>query len=342
MKNPRSTLPPGLPRRSYLIVAVSGGSDSLALLHLLAELRPFLFKDIIAAHVNYGLRGKDSLADETLVRKFCARLKVSLKVLRVPGFKKKVIADKLSLQDEARRIRYVFFARLVQKEKAWGVAVAHHLEDQAETVLDRFLRGAGAKGLSGLRSLQVLKPIPGKSLRVWRPLLTHTKEELQDYLRSHHIRWREDRSNRKLDYRRNQIRHQVVPFLQKWNPRLIESLGRMGEVTAAEDEFLDQWVAKVGAELKSCWTLKKFVCSQKMFLDQPLVFRRRWIRQVAEKLVPDARGLSFERVELILRLWQGEERGPRDVGYGLSAGLTKGELFLKNIGLSSRAVRHSR
>ncbi len=341
MAHPRLTLPPGLSSRSTLIVAISGGCDSLALLHLLSELRPFLFKNIMAAHVNYGLRGKDSRADEALVRKLCVQWNVPLKVLRLTGFKKRVNAQKLSLQDEARRVRYDFFAKLTQKEKAWGVAVAHHLEDQAETILDRFLRGAGAKGLSGLRSFQALRFSFEKPLRVWRPFLAYTKEDLKAYLRSRDIPWREDRSNQKLDYRRNQIRHQVVPFLQKWNPQLVETLARTGEAAAAEDEFLDQWVTEKGSKLKGRWTPKSYACAQKTFFNHPLAFRRRWVKQVAEKITPDARGISFDRVELILRLWQGQEKGPRDVGYGLSAGQSKGWVFLKDLGLLSKNRRRS-
>jgi len=331
MANLRLSLPEGFSSRARLVVGVSGGCDSLALLQILVQNTDP--KKMIAAHVNYGLRGKESRADEAFVRKICAQRGVVLRVLRVRGLEKKIKKEKSNLQEEARKIRYSFFSRLVQKEKSWGAAVAHHLEDQAETVMDRFLRGTGAKGLSGLRRTQMLHFSPYKPLKVWRPLLGYTKDELKSYLRSQNIVWREDRSNQKMDYRRNQIRHLVLPFLTRWNSNLIQSLSRMGEVAAEENRFLEEWAKESGVRLQGKWSKKSYVCSQKKFRTADLVLQRRWARQVAERLNPDARGLSFDRVELILRLWNGDEKGPRDVGYGLPAGLVESDLYLKNVGL---------
>jgi len=332
MTHLRFSLPAGLSSRSCVIVAVSGGCDSLALLRALTELS--ICPRLVAAHVNYGLRGRQSGADEELVRKQCRQWNVPLRVLRVRNLSGKIKSKGLSLQDEARKIRYTFFSRVAQKEKAWGVAVAHHLEDQAETVLDRFLRGSGAKGLSGLRSVQTL-PF-GSGLRVWRPLLRVTKNDLKGYLGERDLVWREDESNRGLDYRRNQIRHQVIPFLSKWNPRLVETLSRMGETAAAEDLFLEEWVHREGFRLKGAWTRKSYSCSSNVFQKRPLAFQRRWVRQVAERLNPDARGLSFERVELILKVWDGQKAGPQDIGYGLSASRLERHVCLKNVGIWRR------
>ena len=336
MTNLQLTLPSDIPARSTLVVGISGGCDSVALLYLLSQQNHKVFKRLVAAHVNYGLRGEESATDEALVRRFCVQQNIPLKVLRLRGFKKRIEKQKLSLQDEARKVRYSFFSRIVQVEKAWGVAVAHHLEDQAETVLDRFLRGAGAKGLTGLRDIQVFKLNNAKPLQVWRPLLGKQKEDLKEYLKLQGVNWREDRSNQKLDYRRNQIRHQILPFLKQWHPNLVESLSRMGDVASTEDSFLEQRTSEVGSKLKGRWTTKNYSCPGKAFQAMPLVFRRRWVRQVAEKLNGDARGLSFERVELILRLWAAQEKGPRDVGYGLSAGLLDGRVYLQNRGLPKR------
>jgi tRNA(Ile)-lysidine synthase len=320
-------------KNSRLIVGVSGGCDSVALLHLLVEHWPNPYQ-LTAAHVNYGLRGRQSQADEKQVRELCAQWHISLRVLKVHHFKKKQKIYKKSLQDLARETRYSFFHRLARKEKAWGVVVAHHLEDQAETILDRFLRGSGAKGLSGLHEIQTLKfSGSGPSLKVWRPLLRMTKESLKDYLKSRDIVWREDRSNQKLDYRRNQIRHEVLPFLTRWNSRLVENLARMGEVTTVEDQLLDQLLDKAGKNLKDRWTKRAYFCNGSSFEKMPLGLKRRWIRRVAEKLISDARGLSFDRVEEVLLLWSGQEKGPRDVGYGLSAGKDSSLVYLKNLGL---------
>jgi tRNA(Ile)-lysidine synthase len=319
-----------VPKGSRLIVGISGGCDSVALLHLLLESYPNPSRHLIAAHVNYGLRGKQSEADEKYVRELCAQWKVPLRVLKASHFKK----NKKSIQDKARELRYSFFQKLARREKAWGAAVAHHLEDQAETILDRFLRGAGTKGLSGLQEVQTLTFSKSEPpLKVWRPLLRETKESLKNYLSIRNITWREDLSNQKLDYRRNQIRHKALPFLTQWNSRLVEILARMGEVTTVEDQFMDQVLNDAGKKLKSRWVKKAYFCDASSFDEMHLALQRRWVKRTAEKLTSDARGLSFDQIEEILQIWAVQKKGPRDVGYGLSAGRKGSSLYLKYLGL---------
>ena len=330
------TLPLSLPplpfsKKARLIVAVSGGSDSLGLLGLLKGLRPDPGGWLTAAHVNYGLRGRDSLKDEEAVRQLCRDWGIPCQVLRVKKFKERVRKEKRSPQDLAREIRYAFFQRWVQRQRAWGVAVGHHQEDQAETVLDRLLRGAGARGLSGLRPVQEL-PFRKKSLRVWRPLLSFSKKQIQDYLRTLGVTWREDRTNRGKLYRRNQIRHDILPYLSRWNPNLSETLARMGDILAAEDEWLGGFLGPLDHKLRSRWNRGGYAFHAANFREVPMALQRRWIRHVCERLVPEARGLSFDRIEQILRLWKGEEKGPRDVGFGLAAGRIRHQAFLSRKG----------
>jgi tRNA(Ile)-lysidine synthase len=147
-------------------------------------------------------------------------------------------------------------------------------------------------------------------------------------LKSRRIAWREDSSNRAVLYRRNQIRHEVIPFLSKWNPRLTETLARIGEVTAAEDRWIQSMLTPVGRELKSRWKKSGYNCLAQRFIKLPLAIKRRWVRLVAEQLEPAARGLSFDRVEEVIRLWDGREKGPRDLGYGLVAGKIKNRAYI--------------
>lgn len=334
MTPPLSLPPLPFPKKARLIVAVSGGSDSLGLLALLKDQRSAPASWLTAAHVNYGLRGRDSRNDEESVRSLCLDWGIPCKVLRVQRFQGRVRKEKRSLQDLAREIRYVFFQRLAQNQKAWGTAVAHHLEDQAETVMDRLLRGAGARGLSGLRTVQELS-FRNKTLRIWRPLLSFRKKQIQDYLQFHGIAWREDRTNREKSYRRNQIRHEVLPFLARWNPNLPETLARVGDVLAADDELLDGFSRDLEKKLKSRWGKGIYACAAPAFAAVPLALQRRWVRRVCEKLVPETRGLPFDRIEEILRLWEEKERGPRDVGFGLTAGRSRNQAYLSRKGRES-------
>jgi len=300
------------------VVGVSGGADSLALLVLLLERLPGAHIRLVAAHVNYGLRGKDSDRDETFVDEFCRARKIPLRRLRVLDLKKRSIRMKRSLQDLAREIRYDFFRKVATQEKASGVVVAHHREDQAETIMDRLLRGAGPRGLSGLREIQGLRFHPeDKSLKVWRPLLAYTKQDLRVFLRERGLHWREDASNRSHGYRRNQIRHEVLPFLERWNPNLTESLAKIGEITSEEDLFLDVMTRSLGPKLRKKSGSKEVRFRADIFQKEPLALRRRWVRLQAEGLEEGARGLSFDGIQGALEVLEGKVRGPLDIGHGL-------------------------
>ncbi len=283
---------------------------------------------MVAAHVNYGLRGQDSLKDEEMVRHWCGVWHIPCRVFRVKNLRVGIKKGKRSPQDWAREIRHSYFLRLAKRENAWGVAVAHHREDQAETVLDRLLRGAGARGLAGLRPLQTLGFPQGIVLRVWRPLLSYSKRQIQDYLESRGISWREDASNRETKYRRNQIRHEILPFLSRWNPNLPEVLARVGELNATEDAFLEGLLKPLERRVRSRWRRNTYACNALNFSGIPLALQRRWIRHVGEKLNPLARGLSFDRIEEILRIWDGKEKGPRDLGFGLAADRRQNQVIL--------------
>jgi tRNA(Ile)-lysidine synthase len=326
-----SLTPPS--RDDRLVVGVSGGADSIALLGLLFETCPSPSRQILVAHVNYGLRGAESARDERFVRDLARDLGLTCRVLRVTAAARRAALRSGSLQDWARRERYAFFGRWVRARRAWGAVVAHHRDDQAETVLDRLLRGAGSRGLTGLRTVQSLAlDGAGRPLRIWRPLLRFPGEDLRAYLRSRRASWREDSSNRKGPYRRNRIRHEVLPFLSRFDPRAKESLARAGETLAADEEYLSQqavvWDARLAGKRvrgRHAWN--------RAFSRAPLSMQRRLVRLAAEGLCPDARGLSLERVDEAVAVLAGALRGPRDLGFGLRAVLRRGVPALE------RAVR---
>ncbi|HET9870900.1 MAG TPA: tRNA lysidine(34) synthetase TilS, partial [bacterium] len=329
---------PPFPKRARLLLALSGGGDSTALLSLLADLRPP--GTLFAAHVNYGLRGGASRADEAFVRALCRRFGVPLTVLRLKDARARARREGKSLQDWAREKRYAFFARLCVKRGAWGVAAAHQADDQAETILDRILRGAGTRGLTGLRPVQALRfGARGTGVRVWRPLLAHAREDLRRHLRSRGIRWREDAGNRKPDYRRNRIRHQLLPLLARWNPSIARALVRMGEVASAQEDFLAQCLGPLRGRLGSRWGASSYRGRQRQWAREPLALKRLWVRTAAERLCPAARGLSFERVEEAREVWDGTRRGPRDLGQGLSVEARGGVIWMRSNRLSPRGGR---
>ncbi len=199
----RGLLAPG----ARVVVGVSGGVDSVVLLHLLrgAGFAP------VAAHVNYGLRGEASEADEALVRRLCHRWDVPLRVRRAEV---RGSVQTGSVQAAAREARYGFFGEAAVGAAA--VATGHHRDDQAETVLLNLFRGAGARGLAGI---PVRRPLaPGSPVEVVRPLLWASRAEIEAYARARALPWREDASNASPSYRRNAVRHEVLPLLEQHFP----------------------------------------------------------------------------------------------------------------------------
>lgn len=240
-----SLLRPGL----RLAVGLSGGADSVALLCALAARSSELGLVLHAAHLHHGLRGEEADGDVEFCRALAGRLGVAFHEARVDAAgeaKADPAAGKSreSLEEAARRLRYAWFRQLLSEIPLDAVATAHTLDDQAETVLAKFLRGAWTEGLAGIAP--VLDFPEGKVLR---PLLGATRSEIEAYLHSLGQRWREDSSNRHLSFTRNRIRHELLPLLEGWNPRLREHLAQMAALARDEEAWWDAELARVGPQL---------------------------------------------------------------------------------------------
>ena len=240
-----SLLKPGL----RLAVGLSGGADSVALLRVLAERSRELGLVLHAAHLHHGLRGAEADAD----REFCRELAQSLEV---PFHESQVDTGEAALADPgtgkaaetieeaARRLRYGWFRELMASGVVDAVATAHTRDDQAETVLAKFLRGAWTEGLSGIHP--VVQFIEG---RILRPLLGASRAEIEAYLGRLGQGWREDSSNRHLSFTRNRIRHELLPVLENWNPRLREHLVQMAELARDEEAWWRAELERLGPKL---------------------------------------------------------------------------------------------
>jgi tRNA(Ile)-lysidine synthase len=221
-------------RANRIILAVSGGLDSMVLLDLFSKSG----YDIVVAHMNFQLRGAESDRDETFVRDHCQQLGITVHTRRVET-NNYAIQRKLSVQMAARELRYDWFKTLAHDGAGDLVATAHHLSDSVETVLLRLVHGVASEGLSG---------IPVVNGNVIRPLMFATRKELEDFAADNEIVWREDSSNQSLDYQRNVIRHRVLPSLRIINPALEETLQRTAVRAQGEEELIDeavqQWKVK--------------------------------------------------------------------------------------------------
>ncbi|MFZ0179667.1 MAG: tRNA lysidine(34) synthetase TilS, partial [Candidatus Dormiibacterota bacterium] len=231
-------------------IAVSGGADSVALLRLLLELRKDMGAVLSVVHFNHRLRGTDSDDDERFVADLAQKHKLELHCgsgeVSVHAREKH-----LSLETAAREMRYQYFRQLLREGGLSRIATGHTLDDQAETVLLKIIRGAGGRGLSGIYpKLPVvssqLSAVSSQPTAIIRPLLGTRRCELEGYLISLVQDWREDKSNRDLRHRRNRVRHGILPRLERnFNPAVREALAETAEIARAEEEYWEKEIARI-------------------------------------------------------------------------------------------------
>ncbi len=213
-----------------LLVGVSGGSDSIALLHVLSRLQHILAFRLLAVHFNHQLRD-DATGDEQFVKEVCRYLNVSFQSIRLTI---KRTQDQSSLEENARQARLRHLERLTQKYRADKVVLAHHRDDCAETVLMHILRGAGLQGLKGIPPQTKLHAIT-----IIRPFYNIPKDDILRYLRANKIRYRKDSTNEDSYYFRNAIRKKLLPHIEKnYQPQIRELLFQLASLTAEDYEFL--------------------------------------------------------------------------------------------------------
>ncbi|HZY63377.1 MAG TPA: tRNA lysidine(34) synthetase TilS [Edaphobacter sp.] len=228
----RSSIHPG----DRICIAVSGGADSVALLlttHAAnTAKRDSLGVGLSAAHVHHGIRADEADADQQFVETLCSRLDVPLHLHHadVPA---RAAQTGETIEEAARSVRYDFFRSLIASGQANSILTAHTLDDQAETVLMKILRGAWTEGLSGIHPIvQISAPRPGKILR---PFLATRRAEIEAFLKERNQSWREDSTNSDTVYTRNRIRHELLPQLRQYNPSLDQTLANLAELAREEE-----------------------------------------------------------------------------------------------------------
>ncbi|MCX6958270.1 MAG: tRNA lysidine(34) synthetase TilS [Verrucomicrobiae bacterium] len=270
-----------------LLIGISGGADSVALLHLLLENG---YRNLILCHFNHQLRGADSDDDATFVKNLATSLQLPFE-LGTEDVQALATREKLSLEAAAREARYEFFAAVAQKRNVKKLLLAHHADDQVETCFLHFLRGTGSAGLAGMLPVSQ-RTIDGVDLEIARPLLAISKKELISFLTSHQLTWREDDSNKSHLPTRNRLRNRVLPLLDELiGPSYRNAITRTATILAAEDEYLESLAAPQAqqAELKT-----------QELAAMPLALQRRvvhaWLRTHGFSEV------SFVEVERVLSL----------------------------------------
>lgn len=282
-----------------VLVAVSGGADSAALLHILVALADNLGISLGVAHLNHGLRGRAADNDARFVENMAGRLN-----LRFHGRQVRLDPSAGSLEASGRQARYAFFNHLAETQGYTKIALGHHMEDNAEAVLLHLLRGSGIRGLSGIP--------PVRRGRIVRPLMELRRAEIIGFVRDQRIAYVEDASNAELRFDRNRIRHLVIPFIQKqFDVDLTAVLNRTADLCRQEDiwlqELLEPSVNQAMASLgPDCMQL--LISSLE---GEPLAVQRRIIREALRKWRSGIKGIGVEHIDSLIRLLQPGQKGKR-------------------------------
>jgi tRNA(Ile)-lysidine synthase len=222
------------PKARYLI-GVSGGRDSVALVHWLVSLG---YEQLVVCHLNHRLRGRSSDADARFVEKLAENFDADFELgtTNVRALAKK---QKMSIETAAREVRYAFFAETARRRNCRTIFVAHHADDLVETFLINLFRGAGGAGLSAMREISTRR-INGVDLTIVRPFLSGWRKEIDAYIREHRLRFREDSTNKNLTPLRNRIRHRIIPYLEKMLGRNIrQNIWRTAVIAADEEKWIE-------------------------------------------------------------------------------------------------------
>ncbi|TRZ48056.1 tRNA lysidine(34) synthetase TilS [bacterium] len=269
-------------KKDIILVAVSGGPDSLALLFKLASLRNTLGLTLHIAHLDHGLR-KDSKTDALFVKQWADKLDIPIKIEKLDS---KIKGIKGSSEEFLREKRLIFLIKTAKKIKANKVALGHNLDDQAETVLMRLLRGTGLCGLSGISPLRTIKGVT-----FIRPLLETRRREIESFLKQKKVKPRIDPTNREDLFFRNKIRHNLIPLLKRtYNQNIVELLANLAESASYDYEYLDQ-VAK--NNLKTDVGKLNIRKAKKLHL----AILRLKIRQSIAYIQGDTRRISFKHIK---------------------------------------------
>lgn len=287
-----------IPPDSRVLVACSGGPDSTALLHILFELSREVPLSLAIAHFNHRLRAAAG-EDERCVRETARALGLPIVVGRRDA-RAYASSRKLNLEEAARELRYAFLARTASRLKSELIATGHTLNDQAETLLMRLLRGSGPRGLSGI--------FPSLDGRIVRPLLGVTRSEIEDYCRRRRLAFRQDETNRDRRLLRNRIRLGLIPYLERHlEPLAVRALGRSARIIRDEDAALE-------AATRRSYSRLARGCGRSAELDAAGLARlppglgRRVVRAFFEELRGDLRRFTFDDVEVVRTLRDGAVR----------------------------------
>ncbi|APV45419.1 tRNA(Ile)-lysidine synthetase [Dehalogenimonas formicexedens] len=292
-------------RGDRVIVAVSGGADSVTLLHILHKVRDELGCELHVAHLDHRLRGDASHQDAQFVAGLAQKLGLpsTIEARAVRTYREE---NRLSTEEAAREVRYKFLSEVAEKIGASSVAVAHTLSDHVETVTLHLLRGTGLTGLVGLKDKSILRYKRVGPLTLIRPLLCLKRAEVEEYCRELTLEFRTDATNESLSFTRNRIRHTLLPGLRKdFNPRIDDALDKLAKIAADDVDFIQTETSKVASGVVRL-DGNTVAIDRKGFASLHPALKRALLRQVLSSVLGSPKDIEAVHIEAMLDVAEGE------------------------------------
>jgi tRNA(Ile)-lysidine synthase len=299
LKNIEQALKELIATDDKVLVGVSGGADSIALLHVLHNFSHIQNYSLIVAHINHMARGKDSDVDAGFVESVAEKLKLPFYLKKIDvGVER--LKLQTSFQDAARIIRYQFFEETLQSVGGNKIALGHTSDDHVETILINIIRGTGLKGLAG---------IPQVRNCIVRPFLEFYRKDLEIYLKENDLSFREDSSNLDKKYLRNRIRHELIPHLETYNPGIKKCLQEMSGIVRVEDSLLSQTTRDIFKQKLSKDNEKNIIWKTEDFQSYPIALRQRLVREIFSHITGDMQAITAHHVQQIINLFNSPKAG---------------------------------
>jgi tRNA(Ile)-lysidine synthase len=322
-----------LKKGDSVLVGVSGGPDSVALLHSLVEISKTLHLRLGIAHLNHGLRGEESDADAGFVENLAKKLSLPFYTEKI-NLSHKKHKHRISLEEAGREARYAFFNQVTEREGLDKIAVGHHTDDTAEIILINLLRGSGPSGLKGI------PPVRGKIIR---PLIRASRELILSYLKHNQLEYRIDSSNSDERFLRNKIRHRLIPILKsQYNPNFSKALNRLGNLLSDEEHWFSQYI---DLAMEQCAQSKEshiIILSIDELFKHHIAVQRRLIRRAICHVKGDLRRISHVHMDAVINLCINAGPGARlDLPDRIRIRIQDGRLLILKEKKSLRSTGHS-
>lgn len=304
-----------------IAIGVSGGPDSMALLYILLEIKALINFNIYIIHVNHGVRGKDAEKDQLFVKRIAEELNLPYytKSVNMIEYGKKM---GITAEEAGRELRYGFFREVLNAQGGGKIAVAHNLNDQAETLIMRFFRGTGIDGLKGMEF------ITGDIIR---PILGISREEIESYIEDNNIETVLDETNLQPIYTRNKVRLELIPYIEEnFNPNIINTLWRMSQISAVDSKFLEGYSKKGFNLIVKNEDENGIILDGKKLLEEDQSIQQRVLRISIERVNDSLQGISKMQISNILDLLNKFETGKEvHISNNIIAKISYGDLIIK-------------